>query len=85
MLRAEVLRITAKIPLTLRHATASDVDAIAEMFSASLGLLTFLPNLHTVAEDRSFIANTILGDCEVAVGEPHASLIGRLHREAWRV
>jgi hypothetical protein len=35
---------------TLRRATACDADAIANVYSASFRLLTFLPVLHTVKE-----------------------------------
>ena len=52
------------MPFTLRRATVADADAIAEVYSASFRLLTFLPILHTAAEYRSFIANVILRDCE---------------------
>ena len=47
------------MPFTLRRATVADVDEVAAVFSASFRVLTFLPMLHTVAEDRSFIANVI--------------------------
>jgi hypothetical protein len=52
---------------TLRRVTASDADAIADLYSASFRLLTFLPMLHTIDEYRWFIANVILNDCEVTV------------------
>jgi hypothetical protein len=53
--------------LRIREATAVDIDAVAAVFSASFRLLTFLPMLHTVAEDRSFIATVIFRNCEVIV------------------
>ena len=37
--------------LTNRVAIANDADAIARVFSPSLRLLTFLPELHTVEEE----------------------------------
>ena len=80
MLRTEVFQAVAKIPFTLRQATAADVDAIAEVFSASLRLLVFLPSLHTVAENRSFIANTMLRDCEVTVAEDDSGIVSLLAR-----
>jgi RimJ/RimL family protein N-acetyltransferase len=52
---------------TLRRVTASDADAIADLYSASFRLLTFLPTLHTTDEYRWFIANVILTECEVTV------------------
>ena len=55
--------------LTCRPATMADTDAIATVFSSSFRLLTFLPMLHTVEEDRGFIADVILKQCEVTVAE----------------
>jgi hypothetical protein len=52
---------------TLRRGTASDSDAIANIYLASFRLLTFLPMLHTVEEYRRFTANVILNECEVTV------------------
>jgi putative acetyltransferase len=52
-----------------RQATLDDADGIAAVFSSSLRLLTFLPVLHTVEEDRRFIENIILKECEVIVAE----------------
>jgi hypothetical protein len=54
---------------TLRRATACDAEAIANVYSASFRLLTFLPMLHNIEEYRWFIANVILNDCEVTVAE----------------
>jgi len=54
---------------TCRRATAVDADAIAAVLSPSFRLLTFLPILHTVEEDRGFIADVVLKECEVTVAE----------------
>jgi GNAT superfamily N-acetyltransferase len=54
---------------TLRRTTAYDVDAIANVYSASFRLLTFLPMLHTIEDYGWFIANVILNECEVTVAE----------------
>jgi hypothetical protein len=62
-------------PLNIRRATVGDIDAIAALFSASFRLLTFLPMLHTVAEDRWFIANVIFSDCEVIVAEDDSGIV----------
>jgi GNAT superfamily N-acetyltransferase len=72
-------------PLTLRCATAADVDAVAEVFSASFRLLTFLPMLHTVAEDRAFLANVICRDCEVTVAEDDSGIVSFLARRGEEV
>ena len=81
MPRTEVFQAVTNIPFTPRRAAAVDVDTIAEVFSASLRLLVFLPNLHTVAEDRSFIANTILRDCEVIIAEDDSGIVSFLARQ----
>jgi hypothetical protein len=60
---------------TLRRATACDADAIANVFSASFRLLTFLPMLHTVEEDRWFITNLILKECDVTVAEDESGIV----------
>ena len=51
----------------LRPAESSDAEAVADVFSPSRRLLAFLPELHTVEEDRAFIACVILPDCEVTL------------------
>lgn len=66
---------------THRRATADDVDPVAEVFSASFRLLTFLPMLHTLAEDRTFIANVIFKDCEVIVAEDSSGIVSFLARQ----
>lgn len=72
-------------PFTLRGATASDADAIAEVYCASFRLLTFLPMLHTEAEHRSFIANVIFRDCEVIVAEDDSGIVSFLARHGEEV
>jgi len=55
-----------------------DADGIAAVFSSSLRLLTFLPVLHTVEEDRRFIENIILKECEVIVAEGDPGIVSFL-------
>jgi putative acetyltransferase len=59
---------------TLRRSTACDADAIANVYSASFRLLTFLPTLHTTDDCRWFIANVILKECEVTVAEDETGI-----------
>jgi GNAT superfamily N-acetyltransferase len=66
------------MPFRLRHAIAADADAIAAVFSASFRLLTFLPSLHTPAEDRRFIEDVILGQCQVTVAEDASGVVAFL-------
>ena len=53
---------------------AGDADAIARVFSPSRRLLTFVPELHTIEEDRWFITNIILRECDVTIAT-HDDLI----------
>jgi GNAT superfamily N-acetyltransferase len=55
-----------------------DAGDIAAVFSPSLRLLTFLPVLHTVEEDRRFIEDVILKECEVIVAEGEAGIVSFL-------
>jgi GNAT superfamily N-acetyltransferase len=63
-----------------RRATLDDAGGIAAVFSSSLRLLTFLPVLHTVEEDRRFIENVILKECEVIVAEGDPGIVSFLAR-----
>jgi GNAT superfamily N-acetyltransferase len=63
-----------------RRATLNDAGGIAAVFSLSSRLLTFLPMLHTVEEDRRFIENVILKECEVIVAEGDAGIVSFLAR-----
>ena len=74
MLGLELITVAFK----LRRATASDADAIADVYSASFRLLTFLPMLHTIDEYRWFIANVILKECEVTVAEDETGIVAFL-------
>ncbi|MGZ4130748.1 MAG: N-acetyltransferase family protein [Actinomycetota bacterium] len=60
----------------LRQATPEDAGAIAEVFIASFGSLTFLPRLHTDDEHRAFIANVVLRQQDVVVAEDEAGIAG---------
>jgi hypothetical protein len=62
----------------LRRAAPSDADAITNVYSASFRMLTFLPILHTVEEDRWFITNVILKECEVTVAEDENGIVALL-------
>ncbi len=66
---------------TTRLATIDDAQAIARVFSPSFRLLTFLPLLHTVEEDRGFIEDIILKECVVTVAEGDAGIVSFLARQ----
>ena len=70
---------------TLRRATACDAKAVANVFSASFRLLTFLPILHTVEEDRRYIQNVILNECEVTVAEDESGIVSFLAHQGEEV
>jgi GNAT superfamily N-acetyltransferase len=63
-----------------RRATLDDAGGVAAVFSSSLRLLTFLPMLHTVEEDRRFIEHVILKECEVIVAEADGVIVSFLAR-----
>lgn len=70
--------------IRLREATAADAGAIAELFSASRELLTFLPKLHTADEDRAFIARHIVPEYRLTLAEEDGRLLGYMAEgEAW--
>jgi ribosomal protein S18 acetylase RimI-like enzyme len=71
----------AMVDLTIRPATVGDGPAIASVLSTSFRLLTFLPMLHTMEEDRSFIENVILKECLVMVAEAGAGIVSFLARQ----
>ena len=70
-----------EIRFRCRLATASDAGDIASVFSSSFRLLTFLPMLHTVEQDRWFIENVVLKECEVAVAERDGGIVSFLARD----
>jgi len=69
-----------------RLAAVNDAAAIADVFTSSFRLLTFLPVLHTAEENRDFIRNVILRDCVVMVAECRAAVVAflALHAEEVR-
>jgi putative acetyltransferase len=62
--------------VTLRAASAADADAIAALFSASRRVLSFLPELHTVEEDKAFIREHVLREHRVTVAERAGRITG---------
>ncbi|WP_299395227.1 GNAT family N-acetyltransferase [Pelagibius sp.] len=71
--------------IALRRAGPDDAAAVAAVFSPSFRLLTFLPKLHTVEEDRRFIKDVILKDCEVTVAELAGRIVSFLARDGEEV
>jgi GNAT superfamily N-acetyltransferase len=65
----------------LRPATIEDAAAVAAVFSASFRLLTFLPLLHTSAEDRRFIEDVVFKHYEVTLAEDASGIVSFLARQ----
>lgn len=60
----------------IRRAAPEDADQIAETFSTSLAMLTFLPPLHTEEEHQRFITETVPLDHEIWVAEEDGRVVG---------
>jgi ribosomal protein S18 acetylase RimI-like enzyme len=60
----------------IRRASPADADAVADVFRASFAGLTYLPKLHTEAEDRAFVRDVLLGRQEVWVAEEDGEVVG---------
>jgi GNAT superfamily N-acetyltransferase len=62
--------------IRLRPATDGDAAAVAALFSASRRLLTFVPELHSVAEDLGFIRDVVMREQSVTLAERDGALLG---------
>lgn len=60
----------------IRAAGPEDADAVAHVFIASFGTLTFLPTLHTDDETVDFVTNTVMAEQEVSVAEVGGEIVG---------
>jgi putative acetyltransferase len=70
--------------ITLRLATEADAAEIAALFATSRRLLTFLPDLHTVEEDRVYVRDKVLRDFRVTVAERDGAIVGFMAElEGW--
>lgn len=65
-------------PFSLRRADATDADAVAAVFTPSYRQLDFLPTRHGVDQDRWFIANVILRECDVTVAAHDGRIVAFL-------
>ena len=64
--------------LSLRPARPEDAKAIGRLFARSRRLLTFLPELHSVAEDLAFIRDQVMVECLVTVASRDGVIVGFL-------
>ena len=70
--------------ITLRLAAEADAADIAALFATSRRLLTFLPDLHTVEEDRVYVRDKVLRDFRVTVAERDGAIVGFMAElEGW--
>lgn len=70
--------------ITLRPATEADAAEIAALFAVSRRLLTFLPDLHTVEEDRIYVRDKVLRDFRVTVAQRDGAIVGFMAElEGW--
>lgn len=70
--------------IALRLAVEADAAEIATLFATSRRLLTFLPDLHTVEEDRVFVRDHVLRDYRVTVAERDGAIVGFMAElEGW--
>ena len=69
----------------LRRARDDESDAIAALFRRSKETaLPYLPDLHTVAEDRAFFREHVFATCQVWVAEANGELLGFCaFRDGW--
>jgi len=67
--------------ITIRPAQSSDWGKIAQVFSASLRSMAFLPRLYSEEEEHWFITNVIARDCTVTVAESAGRIVGFLAEE----
>jgi GNAT superfamily N-acetyltransferase len=62
--------------VTIRAVAPGDTEAVADVFVAALAGMTYLPVLHTEAENRAFVRDVLLPNNEVWVAEDEGSVIG---------
>ena len=62
--------------MEVRLARPDDTAAVADVYIASFGTLTFLPRLHTEDETRAWIENVVLAHQEVWVAELEGDVVG---------
>ena len=70
-------RTNAPAPFLIRPAEARDAGAIAEVHTVSMrDALPYLPDLHTDAETRDWVANGVLPHQEVWIAETAGRVVG---------
>jgi GNAT superfamily N-acetyltransferase len=59
-----------------RSAKPGDAEAVGDIFLATRAEMTYLPELHTAAETRSWIRDVVLRDLEVWLAEDDGRALG---------
>lgn len=67
--------------IAIRPATLTDLPRVADIFSRSRRLLTFLPELHSVEEDRGFIEGLLTGAAVRVAQGPNGDILAMLVEE----
>jgi GNAT superfamily N-acetyltransferase len=62
--------------VNIRRARAADADAVADIFLAARADMTYLPNLHTDEETRTWLEHVVLAREEVWVAETDGGVAG---------
>ncbi len=62
--------------VTVRDALTEDARAVADVHVAARASMTYLPELHTPAETREWVATVLFGTCELAVAESPEGVVG---------
>lgn len=60
---------------TIRQAVPDDVAGVTDVFTAARATMTYLPQLHTQAQTRDFIAD-LVANTEMWVAEREGKLVG---------
>ena len=69
--------------ISIRRAVADDADAIATVFLAARATMTYLPQSHTEADTRAFIAG-VVGTLEALAAVEDSRIVGfAVLREDW--
>ena len=64
------------VALTMRPVEPTDTQAVGDVFLAALAGMTYLPELYTEEETRTFIRDVLLPNNEVWVAEDDGRVIG---------
>jgi ribosomal protein S18 acetylase RimI-like enzyme len=64
------------VVVVLREGVAADAPAVAEVHIAARRAMTYLPDLHTDAETRDWVAAVLLARCTLRVADGPGGVVG---------